>query len=71
MPSVNGIGEILAIDDSDHLTVERNVSAAGGFSVKLCRTGIHGAENVAGRAVPSGTERKMRKESVFDFAAAG
>ncbi|MGW6378645.1 esterase-like activity of phytase family protein [Rhodococcus sp. NPDC055112] len=69
--SVNGIGDILAIDDSDYLTVERNVSAAGGFSVKLYRTSIRGAENVAGKAALDGTERKMRKELVFDFAAAG
>jgi len=41
--SANGIGEILAIDDSDYLTVEHNVSAAGGFSGKLYRTSIHGA----------------------------
>lgn len=69
--SVNGIGEILAVGDSDYLVVERNVSAGGGFSVKIYRTGFHGAENVAGKAALSGTERKMRKELVFDFAAAG
>ncbi|TJZ74379.1 esterase-like activity of phytase family protein [Rhodococcus oryzae] len=67
--SANGIGEILAISDSDYLTVERNVSAAGGLSVKLYRTSIHGAENVAGKATLTGTERKMRKALVFDFAS--
>ncbi|SEL25082.1 Uncharacterized conserved protein [Rhodococcus maanshanensis] len=69
--SVNGIGEILAIGDSDYLVLERNVSAAGGFSVRIYRTGVHGAENVAGKAALNGTERTMRKELVFDFAAAG
>ncbi|MFC7448192.1 esterase-like activity of phytase family protein [Rhodococcus daqingensis] len=69
--SVNGIGEILAVGDSDYLVLERNVSAGGGFSVKIFRTDVHGAENVAGKPVLGGTERKMRKELVFDFAAAG
>ncbi|EME15423.1 esterase-like activity of phytase family protein [Rhodococcus triatomae] len=69
--SVNGIGEILAVGDFDYLVLERNVTAQSGFSVRLYKTSVHGAQNVAGKTALDGTERAMRKELAFDFNAAG
>lgn len=66
-----GATEILAIDDSDYLVVERGLIPGRGNTVQVYRASTTGATDVAGKAALDGTETPMAKTLLFDFDTTG
>jgi len=64
-----GLSELVALNETDYLAVERSFASGVGFTVKVYWTSVLGADDV--RAVPAldGTEKVMRKRLLFDFAS--
>lgn len=68
MAQATGVAEILAAGDDAYLTLERTLIPGRGFTGKIYRTTIDGADDVQDVPALTGAERVMRKELVFDFA---
>ncbi|MGW0758353.1 esterase-like activity of phytase family protein [Streptomyces sp. NPDC002814] len=66
-----GITEILAINETDYLTVERSFASGVGFAIRLYWTSTIGATNVNGEDALSGDEKPMRKKLLYDFTTSG
>ncbi|WP_078655982.1 esterase-like activity of phytase family protein [Streptomyces fulvoviolaceus] len=66
-----GVSEILAIDETDYLTVERSFASGVGFAIRLYWTSTLGATDVGGEDALSGTETPMRKKLLYDFTLSG
>ncbi|MEI5522123.1 esterase-like activity of phytase family protein [Streptomyces brasiliscabiei] len=62
-----GVSEILAINKTDYLTVERSFASGVGFAIRLYWTTTRGATDVRGKAKLSGSERPMPKKLLYDF----
>ncbi|MFC9789678.1 esterase-like activity of phytase family protein [Rhodococcus sp. NPDC127528] len=71
MPVATGVAEIVSVDDHTFLALERSLIPGVGFTGKIYETSTRGADNVAGAAAITGTERKMTKRLVFDFGSLG
>lgn len=66
-----GVSEILAINETDHLVVERSFASGVGFAIRLYWTSTLGATDVSGEDALSGTEKPMRKKLLYDFTISG
>lgn len=66
-----GVSEILAINETDYLTVERSFASGVGFSIRLYWTSTIGATDVNGKDALSGTEKPMPKKLLYDFTTSG
>ncbi|MEV6171436.1 esterase-like activity of phytase family protein [Streptomyces sp. NPDC051954] len=68
-----GVSEILAINETDYLTVERSFASGVGFSIRLYWTSTIGAADVNGKEALSGTEKPMPmpKKLLYDFTTSG
>ncbi|GGV10541.1 3-phytase [Kitasatospora herbaricolor] len=66
-----GASEILAVNESDYLVVERTARSGTDFGIRIWWTTTVGATDVRGRAALAGTERAMAKRLLFDFATTG
>jgi hypothetical protein len=66
-----GVTEILAINETDYLTVERSFASGVGFAIRLYWTSTIGATNVNGADALSGDEKPMRKKLLYDFTTSG
>lgn len=66
-----GVSEILAINGSDYLTVERSFASGVGFAIRLYWATTLGATDVGGEDALSGTETPMRKKLLYDFTLSG
>ncbi|MEU9900010.1 esterase-like activity of phytase family protein [Streptomyces phaeochromogenes] len=66
-----GVSEILAINETDYLTVERSFASGVGFSIRLYWTSTIGATDVNGKEALSGTEKPMPKKLLYDFTTSG
>ncbi len=66
-----GVSEILAINETDYLTVERSFASGVGFSIRLYWTSTIGATDVGGKEALSGTEKPMPKKLLYDFTTSG
>ncbi|UUU25471.1 esterase-like activity of phytase family protein [Streptomyces sp. DSM 40750] len=66
-----GVSEILAINKTDYLTVERSFASGVGFAIRLYWTTTRGATDVHGEAKLSGSERPMPKKLLYDFTLSG
>ncbi|MFF5006350.1 esterase-like activity of phytase family protein [Streptomyces phaeochromogenes] len=66
-----GVSEILAINETDYLTVERSFASGVGFSIRLYWTSTLGATDVNGKDALSGTEKPMPKKLLYDFTTSG
>ncbi|WP_162467113.1 esterase-like activity of phytase family protein [Streptomyces cavernae] len=66
-----GVSEILAINETDYLTVERSFASGVGFSIRLYWTTTRGATDVSGREKLSGSEQPMPKKLLYDFTTTG
>jgi 2',3'-cyclic-nucleotide 2'-phosphodiesterase (5'-nucleotidase family) len=66
-----GVSEILAVNETDYLTVERSFASGVGFSIRLYWTSTIGATDVNGKDALSGTERPMPKKLLYDFTTSG
>ncbi|WP_217179361.1 esterase-like activity of phytase family protein [Streptomyces sp. AC495_CC817] len=66
-----GVSEILAINKTDYLTVERSFASGVGFAIRLYWTTTRGATEVSGEEKLSGTERPMPKKLLYDFTLSG
>lgn len=66
-----GVSEILAISDTDFITVERSFASGVGFAIRLYWTTTRGATDVRGEEALSGSERPMRKHLLYDFTTSG
>ncbi|QYX77016.1 esterase-like activity of phytase family protein [Streptomyces akebiae] len=66
-----GVSEILAINRTDYLTVERSFASGVGFAIRLYWTTTRGATDVHGEQKLSGTERPMPKKLLYDFTLSG
>ncbi|MFF9780062.1 esterase-like activity of phytase family protein [Streptomyces sp. NPDC013978] len=66
-----GVSEILAINKTDYLTVERSFASGVGFAIRLYWTTTRGATDVHGEPKLSGTERPMPKKLLYDFTLSG
>ncbi|MGA9872115.1 MAG: esterase-like activity of phytase family protein [Rhodococcus sp. (in: high G+C Gram-positive bacteria)] len=66
-----GASELLAIDDTDYLVVERGLIPGSGNTVQVYRASTVGATNVAGKESLDGSEAPMTKALLFDFAVTG
>lgn len=61
-----GLSELVALNSTDYLAVERSFATGVGFRVKVYWTSILGASKVKGSV--SGKEKLMPKRLVFDFS---
>ncbi len=68
MAQATGVAEILAAATDAYLTLERTLIPGRGFTGKIYRTTIDGADDVQDVPALTGAERLMSKELVFDFA---
>ncbi|MFE2910715.1 esterase-like activity of phytase family protein [Kitasatospora indigofera] len=66
-----GASEILAVNETDYLVVERTAKSGTDFGIRIWWTTTVGATDVNGRAALAGSERVMPKRLLFDFATAG
>ncbi|MCD7442409.1 esterase-like activity of phytase family protein [Streptomyces lincolnensis] len=69
-----GVSEILAINDTDYLTVERSFASGVGFSIRLYWTSTLGATDVSAKEALSGTGtswKPMPKKLLYDFTTSG
>ncbi|MEV4859154.1 esterase-like activity of phytase family protein [Streptomyces ossamyceticus] len=66
-----GVSEILAINATDYLTVERSFASGVGFAIRLYWTTTRGATDVRGEEKLSGSERPMPKKLLYDFTLSG
>ncbi|WP_405594262.1 esterase-like activity of phytase family protein [Streptomyces sp. NBC_01410] len=66
-----GVSEILAINETDYITVERSFASGVGFSIRLYWTSTIGATDVGGKEKLSGSERPMPKKLLYDFTTTG
>jgi 2',3'-cyclic-nucleotide 2'-phosphodiesterase (5'-nucleotidase family) len=66
-----GVSEILAVNETDYLTVERSFASGVGFSIRLYWTSTLGATDVGGKDALSGTEKPMPKKLLYDFTTSG
>ncbi|BBC38981.1 hypothetical protein SGFS_102750 [Streptomyces graminofaciens] len=66
-----GVSEILAINETDYLTVERSFASGVGFAIRVYWTSTLGATDVRGEEALSGTETPMTKKLLFDFTTTG
>ncbi|GAA0518964.1 hypothetical protein Ade02nite_79950 [Paractinoplanes deccanensis] len=65
-----GLTDLLAIDKTDFLAVERSYAGGVGFTIQVFWTTTRGATNAAGRAALTGTEKAMPKKLLFEFPEA-
>lgn len=66
-----GATEILALDDTDYLVLERGLIPGRGNTVQVYRASTTGATDVAGKAALDGSETPMTKTLLFDFEVTG
>ncbi|GAB7042337.1 esterase-like activity of phytase family protein [Catenuloplanes niger JCM 9533] len=66
-----GLTELLALNDTDYLAVERSFAGGVGFTVQVFWTTTRGATNAAGRDALTGRERVMPKRLLLDLNATG
>ncbi|MER5225850.1 esterase-like activity of phytase family protein [Streptomyces flaveus] len=66
-----GVSEILAVNETDYLTVERSFASGVGFAIRLYWTSTIGATDVSGKEALSGTEKPMPKKLLYDFTTSG
>ncbi|MER5177292.1 esterase-like activity of phytase family protein [Streptomyces sp. NPDC002896] len=66
-----GVSEILAINETDYITVERSFASGVGFSIRLYWTSTIGATDVNGKDALSGDEKPMPKKLLYDFTTSG
>ncbi len=66
-----GVSEILAINETDYITVERSFASGVGFSVRLYWTSTLGATDVRGEQSLSGSEKVMPKKLLYDLTFSG
>ncbi|WP_406209806.1 esterase-like activity of phytase family protein [Kitasatospora sp. NBC_01560] len=67
----SGASELLAVNETDYLVVERTAFTGRDFGIRIYWTTTVGATDVAGRRRLDGSERVMRKKLLFDFATTG
>ncbi len=70
-PATNGLVELLAITDTSFLAVERSFSTGVGHSIRIFKTSIVGATDVAGLDALPGSYTAMSKELLFDLDTLG
>ncbi|MFE7842031.1 esterase-like activity of phytase family protein [Streptomyces sp. NPDC057474] len=66
-----GVSEILAINKTDYLTVERSFASGVGFAIRLYWTTTRGATDIDGRSALTGSEKPMPKRLLYDFTLSG
>ncbi len=66
-----GVSEILAINETDYITVERSFASGVGFSIRLYWTSTIGATDVGGEDELSGSDKPMAKKLLYDFTTTG
>ncbi|MDR7277519.1 esterase-like activity of phytase family protein [Catenuloplanes atrovinosus] len=66
-----GLTELLALNDTDYLAIERSFAGGVGFTVQVFWTTTRGATNALGRDALTGTERAMPKRLLLDLNATG
>ncbi|WP_200307140.1 esterase-like activity of phytase family protein [Streptomyces adelaidensis] len=66
-----GVSEILAINKTDYVAVERSFASGVGFAIRLYWTTTRGATDVRGEAKLSGSEQPMPKKLLYDFTLSG
>lgn len=66
-----GVSEILAINETDYLTVERSFASGVGFAIRLHWTSTVGATDVNGEDALADTEKPMPKKLLYDFTTSG
>ncbi|MDP9796010.1 hypothetical protein J2S43_004522 [Catenuloplanes nepalensis] len=66
-----GLTELLALNDTDFLAVERSFAGGVGFTIQVFWTTTRGATNAAGRDALTGRERVMPKRLLLDLNATG
>ncbi|GAA3835106.1 esterase-like activity of phytase family protein [Streptomyces phyllanthi] len=66
-----GVSEILAVNETDYITVERSFASGVGFSIRLYWTSTIGATDVGGEKKLSGSEKPMPKKLLYDFTTTG
>ncbi|XVU21439.1 esterase-like activity of phytase family protein [Actinoplanes sp. CA-054009] len=65
-----GLTDLLAVDRTDFLAVERSYAGGVGFTIQIFWTTTRGATNAAGRTALTGAEKPMPKKLLFEFPAA-
>ncbi|MFG1994214.1 esterase-like activity of phytase family protein [Actinoplanes sp. NPDC048988] len=65
-----GLTDLLTIDGTDFLAVERSYAGGVGFTIQIFWTTTRGATNAAGRTALTGAEKPMPKKLLFEFPAA-
>ncbi|WP_327343169.1 esterase-like activity of phytase family protein [Streptomyces europaeiscabiei] len=66
-----GVSEILAVNHTDYLTVERSFASGVGFAIRLYWTTTRGATDINGRPALTGSEKPMPKKLLYDFTLSG
>jgi hypothetical protein len=66
-----GVSEILAVNETDYITVERSFASGVGFSIRLYWTSTLGSTDVTGKESLSGSEKPMTKKLLYDFTTSG
>ncbi|WP_459904135.1 esterase-like activity of phytase family protein [Catenuloplanes indicus] len=66
-----GLTELLALNDTDFLAVERSFAGGVGFTIQVFWTTTRGATNAAVRDALTGRERVMPTRLLLDLTAAG
>ncbi|WP_326575942.1 esterase-like activity of phytase family protein [Streptomyces sp. NBC_00481] len=66
-----GVSEILAINKTDYLTVERSFASGVGFAIRLYWTTTRGATDISGKQALTGSEKPMPKTLLYDFTLSG
>ncbi len=67
----NGLVEILAINETEFLAVERSFSVGVGNEIKIYLASIDGATNILGEDTAPGATVAMSKTLLFDFGTVG
>jgi 2',3'-cyclic-nucleotide 2'-phosphodiesterase (5'-nucleotidase family) len=66
-----GLAELLALNETDYIAVERSFASGVGFQIKIYWTTVLGAQDVLGAAALAGTETAMTKHLLFEFDGSG
>lgn len=69
--ATNGLVELLAINDTEFLAVERSFSTGVGNTIKIYKTSLAGATDVSGADTLPGSYTAMTKTLVMDLAVLG
>ncbi|MBZ4487144.1 esterase-like activity of phytase family protein [Microbacterium sp. cx-55] len=64
-----GLSELVALNSTDYLAVERSFASGVGYRIKVYWTSILGATDVRATAQLAGDEKVMPKRLIFDFAS--